>query len=140
MATAASITSQLSAITIKHSDYLNALTTNSSQSSNAATTTASNSQLELQLRELKRQLQTMNKQYLDASETKTDATILQRAGLSTFEDWALAGFFFSLALFCLITTGYLASLSTFPWRVTILGLVMTVIVMGGASVLIKVLG
>jgi hypothetical protein len=113
--------------------------TESTQTSNTATT-ATNTQLELELRELKRQLQKQNKQYLDASETKTATTLFQRIGLSSFEDWAIAGFFAALGLFCLVTTGYLASLSTFPMRVTVLGLILTGIVLAGAGVLIRVLG
>lgn len=112
-----------------------AATTSTTQS-----TTLTNSKLELELRELKRELQTMNKQYLDATVSRPAGSRFHAIGLSTFEDWTVAAFFFTFALFGLVLTGYVASLSITPWRVTIFGLILTVILLGIAGILLQSLG
>lgn len=134
------ITAALQTITSEFSAYQQDLTNKSSSISQNTETRASNTTLELKLRELKRQQETLDKQFLDASEVKKPATVFQRMGLSTFEDWALVGFFVSAAAFCLVITGSLMSLSSAPVRVAIFGILLTGFLLGIAFMLIRVFG
>jgi hypothetical protein len=98
------------------------------------------SDLDLQLRELNRQEETLNKQFLDARKNVAPAGIFARLGLSTMQDWALAAFFFMFGLFGLILTGFLASASIYWGRVAIFGIILTILLMAGSALLIRVLG
>ena len=133
------INRQLTQLTEEYSAYLQAKNRMEPNLANSQTTTTANLRLELELRELKRELQRMNKQYLDASNSRPAAGF-HALGLSTFEDWTLAAFFFSLTLFALVLTGYVASLSLMPWRVTLFGLLFTIVILGIAAILLRSLG
>ncbi len=137
--TESDINSQLTKLSEEYSAYDIAKKRMEPTTTRTQTTTAMNLKMELELRELKRELQRMNKQYLDATTAKPPSGF-HKLGLSTFEDWTLAAFFFTFALFGIVLTGYFASLSAVPWRVSIFGLVLTAMVLGVSFVLLRALG
>lgn len=134
------ITAAISTITSNFSSYIQDKNRNAATINSMSETDAANAKLALQLRELKRQQETLDRQFLDASEVKKPATVFQRMGLIEFEDWALAAFFLTLGIFCLGITLQLASISTLPIRVMLFGILLTAFLMGLAFILIRILG
>jgi hypothetical protein len=135
-----SMTSSITDIQTKHALYLTAKTNQSATLTSNTNLNTQNSELELELRELSRQEETLNKQFLDARKNVAPAGVFARLGLSTMQDWVLAAFFFTFGLFGIILTMFLASNSLFAGRVVLFGIIMTVILMASAAMLIRVLG
>jgi hypothetical protein len=113
----------------------------------AATTLSQNQAIDAQLsdadlvlRQLSIEEDTLNKQFLDTRKVGSPTGVFARLGLSSIQDWSLAAFFATFALFCLLLTGFLASASIYSIRVVIFGLVLTLILLGGSALLIRILG
>lgn len=135
-----SMTAQITEITNTYNLYKTAKTNQATTMTQNQALNASISDMDLVLRELGREEETLNKQFMDARKTVAPTGILARAGLSTMQDWSLAAFFFTFGLFLLVVTAFLASASMYWIRVVVFGLVLTAILLGGSALLIRILG
>jgi hypothetical protein len=135
-----SISATLDSILTTHTDYAAKKVANTTtlQQNDSIQTTISD--LDLQIRELNRQEEALNKQFLDARKNLQPVGAFARLGLSTMQDWTLAAFFFMFGVFGLILTGFLASASIYWGRVVIFGIIMTILLMAGSALLIRVMG
>ncbi len=135
-----SIASDITNITATYPQYTTALTSQSTTIDQNRVITSENSELDLKIRELNRQEELLNKQFLDARKNIAPAGAFARLGLSTMQDWTLAAFFFYLGLFGMSLTFFLANNTLYPGRVILFGICMTAILMAGSAVLIRMLG
>lgn len=135
-----SIASDITYLNTTYPLYNTARTTATATLDQNRSITTDNSELDLKIRELNRQEDLLNKQFLDARKTATPTGFFVRLGLSSMQDWTLAAFFFTFGLFGMILTVFLASNSIYWGRVAIFGVVMTAILMGGSAILIRMLG
>lgn len=95
---------------------------------------------DLELRQLAIEEETLNKRFLDARKVGSPTGVFARLGLSTIQDWSLAAFFATFGLFCILLTAFLATASIYWVRVAVFGLILTVILLGGSALLIRILG
>lgn len=135
-----SMSADLTAITNMYAQYKTVKTGASTTLTQNQAIQAQLSDADLVMRQLSIEEDTLNKRFLDTRKVGNPTGVLARIGLSTIQDWSLAAFFATFALFCLLLTGFLASASIFAIRVVIFGLVLTLILLGGSALLIRILG
>lgn len=98
------------------------------------------SEKELVLRDLQRQEDTLNQQYLDQRANPAPKTFFARMGLGTNQDWVLAFFFFSYAILSVMGLIAFSAMSTQPLRVGVFGVLLSIFIGFTMSLLIRWVG
>lgn len=95
---------------------------------------------ELVLRDLQRQEDTLNQQYLDQRNDPAPTTFFARIGLGATQDWVLAFFFFGYGLMAFAILVAVMRMSTQPLRVAMFGALVAILIGFVISLLIRFLG
>jgi len=127
-------------LTTAWADYTQAKTGAATTASQTTTLQAAYSEKELVLRELQRQEDTLNQQYLDQRSNPAPTTLFARIGLGATQDWVLAFFFFGYGLMALSVLVAGAKMSAQPLRVMVFGALGATLIGFVLSLLIRYLG